>query len=419
MRRADLLLDAERLHERRLLAVTDDALDHVRGCLLEIADDPLVRALVVDVRLLEVAGEEIADDAKRQLGLLVDELRRVRRLRLRLDRLPEPLEEDEVALDVLLGRAFGGGADDDAALLDVETLEDVLQPVALVVVEPAGDAETLALRDEHDEAAGQRDLRRQARALRLHRILDRLDEDRLAALDQVLDLAAVALFDLRADDLVDVEEAVLLEADLDERGLHARQDVVDLAEVDVARDRAVIRPLEITSAAWPSSSTATRFSPTSTETSSSRFAAGSGARRCGSRRRRCWELVAAAFLPLGKLALGLLARLLFAPGPRPSRLLRGAGGAPGFLRPRPPRLPRRRFGLVGSLDSGAAASSAAAGVSSGSGPDSSSRASSARWSAEDFLRKRNQGKEKTPSRWRAAATPKSCRARARCCQWKA
>ncbi len=245
MRRADLLLDAERLHERRLLAVADDALDHVRGRLLEVADDPLVRALVVDVRLLEVAGEEIADDAERQLGLLVDELGRFRGLRLRLDRLPEPLEEDEVALDVLFGRAFGGGADDDAALLDVEALEDVLQAVALVVVEPARDAETLALRHEHDEAAGQRDLRREARALRLHRILDRLNEDRLAALDQVLDLAAVALLDLRADDLVDVEEAVLLEADLDERGLHPRQDVVDLAEIDVARDRAVVGPLEI------------------------------------------------------------------------------------------------------------------------------------------------------------------------------
>ena len=55
----------------------------------------------------------------------------------------------------------------------------------------------------------------------------------------------MALFDLRADDLVDVEEAVLLEADLDERRLHPRQDVVDLAEIDVARDRAVVRPLEI------------------------------------------------------------------------------------------------------------------------------------------------------------------------------
>src|SRR5438105_12525 len=51
--------------------------------------------------------------------------------------------------------------------------------------------------------------------------------------------------ELRADDLVDVEEAVLLEADLDERGLHARKHVVDLAEVDVAGDRAAVGPLEV------------------------------------------------------------------------------------------------------------------------------------------------------------------------------
>ena len=67
--------------------------------------------------------------------------------------LPEPLQEDEVALDVLGGRALGGGADDDAAFLGVEVLDDVLQARALAVVEPARDAEPLALRDEHEEAA--------------------------------------------------------------------------------------------------------------------------------------------------------------------------------------------------------------------------------------------------------------------------
>jgi hypothetical protein len=46
-------------------------------------------------------------------------------------------------------------------------------------------------------------------------------------------------------DLVDVEEAVLLEADVDERGLQAREHVVDAAFVDVANDRARAAPLEI------------------------------------------------------------------------------------------------------------------------------------------------------------------------------
>ena len=133
-----------------------------------------------------------------------------------------------------------------AALLGVEPLDDLLQARALGVVEPARDAEALALRDEDEEAAGERDLGREPRALRLHRVLDRLHEDLLAAGDQVGDLLAVPLaLELGHDDLVDVEEAVLLEADLDERGLHPGQHVVDGAEVDVAGDRAALGPLEV------------------------------------------------------------------------------------------------------------------------------------------------------------------------------
>ena len=194
----------------------------------------------------EVAGEEVAHDAERELGLLVHELGRGRPSRLRLDRLPEPLEEDEVALDVLRGRALGGGADDDAAALRVEVLDDVLEPRALLVLEPPRDAVALAVRDVDEEAARERELGREPRALRLHRVLDGLDEDRLAALDQVLDPArALAALELGADDLVDVQEPVLLEADLDERGLHPGKHVVDDAEVDVPGDRAPLRALEV------------------------------------------------------------------------------------------------------------------------------------------------------------------------------
>ena len=51
--------------------------------------------------------------------------------------------------------------------------------------------------------------------------------------------------ELGHDDLVDVEEPVLLEADLDERRLHPGQNVVDDAEVDVAGDRPALGPLEV------------------------------------------------------------------------------------------------------------------------------------------------------------------------------
>ena len=67
------------------------------------------------------------------------------------------------------------------------------------------------------------------RTLGLHPVfLDGLDEDLLVALEQVVILwPAAAALELGRDDLVDVQERLLLEADLDERGLHAREDVVD------------------------------------------------------------------------------------------------------------------------------------------------------------------------------------------------
>ena len=53
-----------------------------------------------------------------------------------------------------------------------------------------------------------------------------------------------ALEALGSDDLVDVEEGVLLQADVDEGRLHAGQHVGHLAEVDVADD-AALGPLDV------------------------------------------------------------------------------------------------------------------------------------------------------------------------------
>ena len=57
--------------------------------------------------------------------------------------------------------------------------------------------------------------------------------------------AAARRLDAGQHDLVDVQEAVLVEADVDERGLEPDEDVVDDALVDVADDRARTAPLEV------------------------------------------------------------------------------------------------------------------------------------------------------------------------------
>ena len=102
------------------------------------------------------------------------------------------------------------------------------------------DADEVRERHEHEEAARQRDLGGDAGALGAHRVLDDLHHDLLAGLEQRLDVAPGQVLEaLGRDDLVDVEERVLLEADVDERRLHPGQDVRDLAQVDVADDAAL------------------------------------------------------------------------------------------------------------------------------------------------------------------------------------
>jgi hypothetical protein len=76
-------------------------------------------------------------------------------LRLRLDRLPEALEEDEVALDVLRRRALGGGTNDDAAALGVEVPDDLLEARALRVLEAPRDARALSVRHVDEEPPGE------------------------------------------------------------------------------------------------------------------------------------------------------------------------------------------------------------------------------------------------------------------------
>ena len=96
----------------------------------------------------------------------------------------------------------------------------------------------------HEVAPGQRDLGAQPGALAAHRVLGDLHEHLLAVLERVAD-AAGALLALRRGDLVDVQEAVLLEAEVDERRVDAAQHVLDLALVDVAQVRLPVGALDV------------------------------------------------------------------------------------------------------------------------------------------------------------------------------
>ena len=90
-----------------------------------------------------------------------------------------------------------------------------------------------------EEAAGQADLAGQAGALVADRVLGDLHQDRLAAGEHRLDLAGLALLVAERGpvDLTGVQHRVAALADVDEGGLHGRQDVLHAAEVDVADER--------------------------------------------------------------------------------------------------------------------------------------------------------------------------------------
>ena len=230
------------------------------------------------MRIAEILfGQQIAQQLGDQALLAINHRRRARRFELVARVLPDAVEIVEVAQDVGVGAAAGRGADDDAAaeaVLLAELLDDAAQAVALVArVDLAGDADVVDRRHEDEKAAGQRGVRRQPRALGAQRLFGDLDDDLLAFLQELFDfrlgpaLAAPArcprpraalrrtspapavaagslvlvvvarvepieLLD-RVDDVRDVEEPVALEADINERALHAGQDFGDPALVDI------------------------------------------------------------------------------------------------------------------------------------------------------------------------------------------
>src|SRR5699024_4278198 len=140
---------------------------------------------------------------------------------------------------LVLGGALGRGAHDDPGAVGDDLLEDGLQARALGVGQLARDAGHRSLGHVDEVTARQGDLRGQAGTLVADRVLRHLDEDGVTGGERVLDLARLAVADTLGlpVDLAGVEHGVAALADVDEGGLHARQDVLDPAEVDVADHR--------------------------------------------------------------------------------------------------------------------------------------------------------------------------------------
>ncbi len=211
------------------------ALGEVGGDVGDVVVDGAPGVGAADDDLGEVLVEDVADHPNRHVGLAVEQRRGVAGGGLLLDLLPLLLEALDVAGQLLLGGALGGGADDHARVVRDDLLEDLLEAGPLVLRQLAGDAGHRALGHVHQVAAGQRDLAGQAGALVADRVLGDLDQHGLAGLQHRLDPARAAVSAERAEvDLAGVQHGVAALADVDERGLHRRQHVLDLAQVHVA-----------------------------------------------------------------------------------------------------------------------------------------------------------------------------------------
>ena len=139
----------------------------------------MVLALVVDHDLGDVGAQVVADHLERQVGLGVDERGGLGALGVPARDLPQLLEQAHVALELRDARALGRGAHDHArVLLRPDWPDQVAQAVALGVRQLARDADAVASGRQHHEAARERDLHREARALGSHRVLGDLHEQR-------------------------------------------------------------------------------------------------------------------------------------------------------------------------------------------------------------------------------------------------
>ena len=154
-----------------------------------------IAVVALDEDLVHVLGVEVADRTLDQAAFLVDEARRGRLQGEVADVLPQPDEVVAVALDLGLGALRARRAHDQAhPLRHLDVARHFLEAAAVVRVgDLARDAAAAGgVRHQHAVAPGERQVGGERGALVAALLLDDLDEQHLAALDDLLDLVGAA-----------------------------------------------------------------------------------------------------------------------------------------------------------------------------------------------------------------------------------
>ena len=130
----ELLVDAVRVEDVLRAHPLLDAIGELGAELVDVFLDGHVGVAPLDNELREVLIEDVAHDAHGKLGLAAQQRRGALRVgALLLDVFPLAGQASDVVSDLLLRRAFRGGAHDDARTRRNDSLEDLLQASALLV----------------------------------------------------------------------------------------------------------------------------------------------------------------------------------------------------------------------------------------------------------------------------------------------
>ncbi len=246
----DLVLDVVEIEERPLAGVVLELREHrggvLGGELLELLE-VLAR---VDQDSAGVLARDIAQHSLRERQVLVEQGRRGRGEGAPANAVPELPQVLDVRAQLRVGGGVCNGANDESAGLvgGQELLQLVSQQLTLgLVLDALRDADVRVLRQVYHQPSGDRDLGGKARALGADGILDHLHQPRLAFGEDFLDRFAARVVRLRPlfPDVGDVQEPGALQADFDERRLHAGQHPRHAPDVDVAHQTPVRRALDV------------------------------------------------------------------------------------------------------------------------------------------------------------------------------
>ena len=192
---------------------------------------------------MRVVVDAVAHRAFHGVEVVIDGRRHLRHVAARLDRAPFVAEARDVGGDVVAACGERRGAHDvtgtggRARIVRADVGQKISQALAFAFVfDAARECDARLVRHEHHQAAGQRDVRGEARALLADRVFDDLHQHGFAFVHALRDAGLIheAWQVGEATCFARGEEACLFQPQVDEGCLHAGQHALHAAEHDVA-----------------------------------------------------------------------------------------------------------------------------------------------------------------------------------------